>query len=59
MAAENFNVHESTIRDRLKFGKDYNLHMDRKDTFTKIKIKEKETVVFITIKGNKFYRIPQ
>ncbi|CAH2097657.1 unnamed protein product [Euphydryas editha] len=56
-AAKNFNVPESTIRDRLKLGEDYNPPMGRKATFKKEE--EEELVAFITLMAKKFYGITQ
>ena len=56
-AARNFNVPESTIRDRLKLGEDYNPPMGRKATFTQEK--EKEMCEYISIMAKKFYGITQ
>lgn len=56
-AAKNFNVPESTIRDRLKLGEDYNPPMGRKPTFSVEE--EKEMVAFITVMAKRFYGITQ
>lgn len=56
-AARNFSIPESTIRDRLKLGENYDPPMGRKATFTKEE--EKEMVSFITVMAKKFYGITQ
>lgn len=56
-AARNFNVPESSLRDRMRLGEDYNPPMGRKTTFTDEE--EKEICEYVKLSAKKFYGITQ